>query len=234
MFHVSEFDNWYSSKYTDPLLHEIREFSIIVRNSNFDTTAVDVGANCGVWTKKLARHFKSVKAYEPIKSNFDALLKNCNSANVNLNQLAIGNLQTEVYLKNERGNTGGSFVTKDIPRLRDVFPHFENHIDFQKSYQSTLDIELTDEKIGFIKIDVEGYELEVLEGSEKTISRNRPILLIEINGIWNYRKQKSIWGYKKRFEIHRSEIIELLAKYDYNFFHRLNDNYIFSTKPLKI
>ena len=35
-------------------------------------------------------------------------------------------------------------------------------------------------KIGFIKIDVEGHELEVIKGSSKIISENMPILLVEI------------------------------------------------------
>ena len=35
-------------------------------------------------------------------------------------------------------------------------------------------------KIGFIKIDVEGHELEVIEGAKNTIVKNMPVLLIEI------------------------------------------------------
>jgi hypothetical protein len=35
------------------------------------------------------------------------------------------------------------------------------------------------EDISFIKIDVEGFELEVLEGSIKTINENRPIINLE-------------------------------------------------------
>ncbi len=35
-------------------------------------------------------------------------------------------------------------------------------------------------KIGFIKIDVEGHEYEVIEGGKQTILENKPILLIEI------------------------------------------------------
>ena len=35
-------------------------------------------------------------------------------------------------------------------------------------------------KISFIKIDVEGHEMEVIKGAEKTIKNNKPILLVEI------------------------------------------------------
>ena len=35
-------------------------------------------------------------------------------------------------------------------------------------------------KIGFIKIDVEGHELEVIDGAKNTIINNMPVLLVEI------------------------------------------------------
>ena len=37
------------------------------------------------------------------------------------------------------------------------------------------------EKIGFIKIDVEGHEFKVLEGSKKLLEKDKPVLLIEID-----------------------------------------------------
>jgi hypothetical protein len=36
--------------------------------------------------------------------------------------------------------------------------------------------------VSFVKIDVEGYELPVLEGAEKTIRRCRPLILVEQGG----------------------------------------------------
>jgi hypothetical protein len=45
------------------------------------------------------------------------------------------------------------------------------------------------ESVDWIKIDVEGFENAVLEGSRATIQRNRPWLLIEDNGQQEYHKQ---------------------------------------------
>ncbi len=42
--------------------------------------------------------------------------------------------------------------------------------------------------ISFIKIDVEGHELEVIEGAIATINKNKPILLVEIEERYSKRK----------------------------------------------
>ena len=42
--------------------------------------------------------------------------------------------------------------------------------------------------ISFIKIDVEGHEIEVIKGAIKTINKNKPILLIEIEEIYSKKK----------------------------------------------
>ena len=43
-------------------------------------------------------------------------------------------------------------------------------------------------KISFIKIDVEGHETEVIKGSEATIKKNKPILLVEIEEKYTLKK----------------------------------------------
>ena len=50
----------------------------------------------------------------------------------------------------------------------------------EMSEKKKLDDVITDRKIGFIKIDVEGHEKEVLIGAERIIKNNKPVMLIEI------------------------------------------------------
>lgn len=42
------------------------------------------------------------------------------------------------------------------------------------------DLDIDD--VGFLKVDVEGFEQEVLEGARETIARDRPVLLVEMEG----------------------------------------------------
>ena len=56
---------------------------------------------------------------------------------------------------------------------------FDNFKEVKVKMKKLDDIKI-DKKIGFIKIDVEGHELEVIEGAKNTIINNMPVLLIEI------------------------------------------------------
>jgi FkbM family methyltransferase len=75
-------------------------------------------------------------------------------------------------------------------------------------------------KISFIKIDCEGFELEVLQGSKRLIKKNKPIILFEYNDnkkVINYlkslgyneilKKQKSrnkLFAHKKNYDFKKS------------------------------
>ena len=56
--------------------------------------------------------------------------------------------------------------------------------------------------ISFIKIDVEGFELEVVEGARETLRRERPTLLVEIDEAYS--------------KISRDETISAIKRHDYD------------------
>jgi len=63
-----------------------------------------------------------------------------------------------------------------------------------------------DEKIGFIKIDVDGYEFKVLKGAYNTIMRDRPIIMIELSFYIDKVQGSSV-----------KEFLELIDAMDYKF-----------------
>ena len=66
--------------------------------------------------------------------------------------------------------------------------------------------------IGFIKIDVEGHELEVINGAKETIKNNMPVLLVEIE--------------KRHSKRSVEETINKINKLGYNCFFVKNNNLI--------
>jgi FkbM family methyltransferase len=133
---------------------------------------VDVGANTGNHTVFFAgpMRAKSVTAIEPLPPAIAALtasVKRNGLANVDLSRLGVGVGAREGRARlvfSARGGFGSTSLEADSDGDIRVAP---------------LD-ELVSEPVDFLKIDVEGMELEVLAGAEKLIARSRPLIFIEI------------------------------------------------------
>ncbi len=135
--------------------------------------AIDGGAHCGTWSVPMARRFDRVIAVEPSPDTFEALVHNLASfhcENVDVTQSALGAEAgfVEMAPLDPRAealkNTGARFVQAgtSIPRIR---------ID---------DWSLP--ACGFIKLDIEGSEVDALKGAAQTLTRCRPIVLWENKG----------------------------------------------------
>ena len=163
-----------------------KELKIIERYTDKNKDALDIGVYRGVYSYKLAENFKSVHSFEPNPLLFPYLEKNLKKIikNVKLYNIALSdkNGETEIKLP---------YRTKSIFRnnFEELFQlgaatmHPDNKIENYKKLPIRTkrldDIEITNE-IGFIKIDVEGHEKNVLKGGEKLIKKNKPPLLVEI------------------------------------------------------
>ncbi len=144
-------------------------------------TAVDIGANIGVYTAFLAKTVGQegkVYAFEPSPSNFN-LLKKCNkNNNVVLIQAAVGNTtgQTTLYISDKLNVDHRTYETDEKRKKIDV-----------SSYR--LDDYLRDEKVDFIKIDIQGFEYQALSGMKNILQTNPDIkVLMEF---WPYGLKKA-------------------------------------------
>ena len=87
---------------------------------------------------------------------------------------------------------------------------------------------LVNKKIGFIKIDVEGHEKNVIIGASKIIMRNKPVLLVEIEEKHTQDKVINIinfiktYGYKSYF-LNKKKLIEIKKNTNLG----LKNNFIF-------
>lgn len=155
--------------------------------------AVDVGAHIGQWSRNMALDFQRVCAFEPVPAYAECWRKNLDGlANVGLVQAALGAQSGRVSLRcGTEGSHGDTFVAKgDEPDLiaRDV-------------PLMTLD-STTLEGVDFIKIDCEGFELNVIRGGEKLIRRDKPCIIVE---------QKP--GMAKKFGFAETEAVSLLQSW---------------------
>lgn len=134
---------------------------------------VDVGANIGYLSLVAAAAVTNtgeVHAFEPVASTFKLLDRN--KALNNFDQLftygfALGNSTENVTIYPEEENRGGASI---------IEKRSSNGQDIQVK---RLDDLVLSKKINMLKVDVEGFEWEVLKGAEQTIKKDLPILIVE-------------------------------------------------------
>lgn len=123
--------------------------------------ACDIGAHVGFWSMHLAKRFEELHAFEPMKEMQECWLKNVDGINAELHPYALGSESGMVSLTIPKGSTGGTHISGS----GDIAMH-------------PLDsFHLRD--VDFIKIDVEGYELDVLKGATETLDRCQPCIIVE-------------------------------------------------------
>ena len=123
-------------------------------------TVIDVGAWCGTWSKAIEPFAKKVIAFEPDKVHFECLQRNC-TINCDPRMEAVGAEVMEVSLT-EDNFTQAKRVNEKV-NIRMIYLDYMNYQD-----------------VDMIKIDVEGYEMQVLKGATKTLE-NIKYLMIELN-----------------------------------------------------
>ena len=149
------------------LLHFLREEDFFV----------DVGANIGSFTILASGHVGSrTMSFEPVPQTYQSLLDN----------IAINRLEDKVSVKNlalgsEKGNV--KFTNILFGAINHVCTNEETD-DSIEVPTDTLDNILQDEKVPLlIKIDVEGFETEVINGAIDTLKKDGlKAIIIELNG----------------------------------------------------
>jgi FkbM family methyltransferase len=129
--------------------------------------ALDVGAHYGSWTRHMARRFVRVVAFEPIAETFACLrLNTAGLPNVEARRAAVGSEPGLVSVGQGKmySHPGMETITAMGGEVELV----------------TID-SLSLDALDLLKIDVEGYELFVLQGAQDTLRRCRPVVVFEEN-----------------------------------------------------
>ena len=125
---------------------------------------VDIGAWCGTWTLSMQQYAKNIHCYEPNNLHYGCLARNITPcSHVESYNQAVGNEDGFVKLTEES-------ATQNTRVLLEKGETKINKLD-----------SLGYKDVDFIKIDVEGLEMEVLKGAARTLD-NVEYLMIELNG----------------------------------------------------
>jgi FkbM family methyltransferase len=138
-----------------------------------ETVAIDIGAHIGCLTLAMSKRVGKkgkVFAFEPQPKLFRELVMNMSlngASNIEFFWCAVGKEIGEIELSPlSQENEGSSQLWGGTGKFVDLIPLDAFHL----------------QNISFVKIDVEGMELQVLEGAQKTLQENRPVLVLEIMG----------------------------------------------------
>lgn len=135
-------------------------------------TCVQAGGGMGVYPAALSAAFGNVYTFEPDAEQFAELCRNAPQLNVHKFQAAVGFYRGLVSISRDRREGSG-------PRHPGLA-----HVVRSVSRGSVPVLRIDDLQLpecGLIALDVEGMELEALDGAVSTIVRCRPALLIEMN-----------------------------------------------------
>ncbi len=140
----------------------------------------DIGAHIGLYSILFSQKTNNVYSFEPTSTYDNLLLPNLEKNNItNVNTFKLG-----------FGSKSGK-INEKIYKIWGESP-FEDEYDFD-----TIDeyVERTGIKPSFIKIDVDGFERQVLEGMEKLLQTNNniKISICTYHNQLSYRKTNGLW-----------------------------------------
>lgn len=166
------------------------ELGLLPKLCDKNLISVDIGANAGMYTYHMLKYSMMVYAFEP-NPRYTKRLVRCFPSRVVLNTVALSDTTGESELRIPMGINGAG----SLQESNDFGGDYSNaDIEVIKVPMKRLDdFEL--KGVGFIKIDVEGYEHSVLNGAVKTIVENKPAMLIEIEERHRSGSVSQVWNF---------------------------------------
>jgi len=147
------------------------EFILLPFLCDKNKTSIDVGANLGSYTSRMVKYSKTCWAFEPVPQ-LAKFLSRAFEPSVRVEQVALSskNGNTELKIPIE----GYAFTSIEEKNLSAKITKVKKiYVPLRKLDDYNI------EEVGFIKIDVEGHEEDVLIGGRELLIKYRPVLLIE-------------------------------------------------------
>lgn len=171
-----------------------------------DDVFIDIGANVGAYLFSVETQLpvENIYAFEPNDKLFTRLKRIF--PGVHIFKIGLSDFNGEANFKiplmngkkiASRGTLQTSQKEEDETSFEELKVEVKKLDDFQPVNQLN--------RIDFIKIDVEGNEMETLRGAENTIKKLKPVLMVEMEQrhhqtpLWNLISEIENWGYESNF-----------------------------------
>lgn len=138
--------------------------------------AIDIGGNIGIFTRSFASRFVEVVTFEPIPEIRECLTLNV-PRNVMVQPFALADEPGELVMHRLVKGCGGSFIANHagVATPTSELPVGRKRVVVEVRTLDSFEYE----SAGLIKLDIQGAEYLALKGSEQTITRCRPVVLME-------------------------------------------------------
>lgn len=178
------------------------------------STVLDIGANVGQFGIDIRRYgFQGqIVSYEPVKISFDKLSKVAKKYEPwKTFQLGLGALESE-YIINVSGNSG---LSSSLLQMNEL--HLENFPDSATVFQQDVNISTIDTQLDvldlrpqdiLLKVDVQGFESEVLKGAGQSLSKI-PLCYLEVSIVPLYEGELPFLTILNQLSEHGHEVIEV-------------------------
>lgn len=146
--------------------YQINKYDAAMHHVTNRAVALDIGAHVGLWSLAMLHDFTFVHAFEPVAAHRECYVKNIGDLKgFILHPNAVSDTVETIFMETPAHNTGHTQVSLA-------------HMGEATQSVRIDDMEFED-VIGFMKIDVEGFELRVVRGAEATIRDHKPVIIIE-------------------------------------------------------
>ncbi len=157
--------------------YEYEELYFFKKYLNKQSIVLDIGANTGHHSLFFSVYAKQVYSFEPFNKMFHILgnrIRDNNISNIKIYNFGIGdnNQSSDFFAPNGKNNGVGSFIRSEVGQNI-------GKLEIKKGDDVVTDLKL--ERVDFMKIDVEGMEISVLNGLLKTINKYKPVMFIEMS-----------------------------------------------------
>jgi len=154
--------------------HMLDLYNVLVDKNS---VVADIGANIGLASIWFSKHVKKLYSFEPSPTTFKILKTNlaiAGATSVDAHNIGVGSKDENLTITFAKENRSGAFVS-DTTKLVGYISE-DIKLTTLDNFFNSVPLKPT-----FLKIDVEGYEINVIEGASGLLKLCKPTVVMEMN-----------------------------------------------------